>query len=187
MVNKRIIFYLLGVVLGCAAEDSDEISSDDDKHCVYEGETQKTSCFSTFREAIAFSTDGRIADAPESPRSDADRRWVDDRLRALTQDKALQSSPVDAIFYEHADYYGATLTARGSNTRNCTASIPNLKSIGWNDVISSFQLYNGCYVELYQHTNFERISGEFELFSNSMLSLGWWNDRTSSLELALLL
>jgi hypothetical protein len=63
-----------------------------------------------------------------------------------------------AIFYEHANKGGATLTYwGGSNCTTTTADADFSRSAmpaGWNDVISSWADFNSCDVKFYPHVGF---------------------------------
>jgi hypothetical protein len=146
---------------------------------VLDGTTNETDCFGTFDEAIAYSTNGAITDATNPD-------VLAERLDSLPRDKAATIHEVGAgdliaVFYEHWQYEGASLTVRG---KDCYANVSQLTRHNWNDVITSFRVYNGCSLTLYEHEFFKGREG---YYYENILELGPLNDKTSSLRSNLVL
>ncbi|SEM25190.1 peptidase inhibitor family I36 protein [Nonomuraea pusilla] len=114
------------------------------KHCVVTGtagqvaEASARRCFATFRESIAFATNGKITDAPVSPAQAMNDRDFVERLRLPAAPTPGISAEYRSlgIAYEHVNFGGGSLTFRGSV--GCGWRYPEFGQLGdWNDKISS--------------------------------------------------
>jgi len=147
-------------------------------------------CHSTFTDAIADATGGRVTDAPattELARDDAD---LDLRIdQAAEPDTVTDGSPFAAaparspyvlsIEYSARDYGGDAhiFTA----TAGCNPGGWQNEYVGnlANDVISSFRTFSGCKVRHFEHRDFEGASLDYQ---ESQAYIGdAMNDQTSSL------
>jgi hypothetical protein len=95
--------------------------------------------------------------------------------------------------YVDANYSGASLTlAVGSNGFTCTDDIssewgdpPNVDASvssmpgGWNDKISSFRGYAGCWTKIFEHSGFGGASLGYQ--ADTSYVGGAMNDKTSSI------
>jgi hypothetical protein len=97
-----------------------------------------------------------------------------------------QASTVIGVSYEHANYGGATLTHYvGTTGFVCTGTTSDVDASsssmpsGWNDVVSSFRVYSGCWGKYYENSGFGGASvgyqGDTSYVGSAM------NDRTSSI------
>ena len=187
-------------VSGCAVEAGEQFEESDSEattesalrapaeaapqHCVVSLDSGESTCYSSFSDAIAAATEGRIADAP----ADARAAVVDDtftaRLDAVGATVgASYATYVVGIFFQHSNYQGATYTITAGGT--CTSTLSDtdfsLASMasGWNDVVSSFKCYANCYCKIYEHTNFGGAT--YGYYSSSSYVGAAMNDRCSSI------
>ncbi|WP_283133028.1 hypothetical protein [Rhizohabitans arisaemae] len=156
-------------------------------HCVKRlGEGARTTCHTSFREAISVATDGRIPDAPEDARSFVKDPVYTARVNELGTERSQfgtsSASLIVSIEYQLTGHRGLTLTY--TNPTPCTSSksdvefSDDLTGDGWDNKISAFQGYNGCYVNHFQLSGF---GGESTGFRNGSGNLGWMDNRTTSL------
>ncbi|MGI5350255.1 helix-turn-helix domain-containing protein [Streptomyces sp. CA-250714] len=116
--------------------------------CLVNVATERRRCFSTFREAIAASTHGRITNAPVSARKAARDGRLIDRLREPTTAGGQEVRL--GILYQGRNYGGNAWVITGSsicktgNGRDHTLDLPGQENIG----ISSIVPVN-CWVELF--------------------------------------
>lgn len=113
------------------------------------------SCYSTFRDAIAFATGGVIVDAPE-----ANVALTDESFARRLEELGITANPTIVIGIDFTDirWQGSTFTwtadrlcdGNWSNRDFFVSSMPS----GWNDVISSFRTYVNCLTVLHEHINF---------------------------------
>jgi hypothetical protein len=99
-------------------------------HC-HDGKAPEIRCFA--------SADQRDVDIHEIETTGGDPRK-----------QAVEGSAITGVyyvvFYEHADYGGASFMA--------SVSYPNLGSIGWNDAVSSFKSLNGQRPKWWEHSDY---------------------------------
>jgi hypothetical protein len=126
-------------------------------HCVLRaastGKLAAPVCFDSFRAAIAFATDGRVADAPESASTAA----VDPAFAARLDGAVTAGSAVLGLEYVNVNYGGGSLTLSAAygcdNSSDVDWQFGSLPS-GWNDRISSFRSFSNCIQRLYRDVNF---------------------------------
>lgn len=150
-------------------------------HCVGRISSNEVSCYSTFREAVAFATGGAITDAPEARAALADENFTRriDALGAAPRDGAMLLGTV----FQDANFQGFSFTWLTGRACDGNASTPDfwvssLSPLGWNDTISSFHSYSNCRMVLFEHDNFagSQTPSAFDMsFVGSAM-----NDRASS-------
>ncbi|MFG2116031.1 hypothetical protein ACGFRB_25925 [Streptomyces sp. NPDC048718] len=141
------------------------------RHCVADTGNGTVSCFPTYREAIAFATQGRVTDAPDDTRAAAHDTKLQERLSGPRSEHGLKlaknseaglqgESRVLGTLYSDKDFGGSSLTYSG--TVGCGWRYPEFASMvsGWNDLASS-TASGQCDVTLYQHANFIGFSQTF--------------------------
>ncbi|BAU87307.1 hypothetical protein SLA_6440 [Streptomyces laurentii] len=141
------------------------------QHCVADTDNGAMSCFSSYREAIAFATKGRVTDAPEDTRVAAHDKKLQERLSGPRGEHGLKltknseaglqaTSRVLGTVYSDKDFGGSSLSLLGS--LGCGFRYPEFANLydGWNDSISS-TASGQCDVTLYQHANFIGFSQTF--------------------------
>jgi hypothetical protein len=110
-------------------------------------------CFASFRAAIAWATDGRVTDAPES----AGQAATDRRFAARLDGARAAARAVVGIDYADAGYRGGALTltapAGCDNDIDVDWQFPSLPA-RWNDRISSFRTYSNCLQQLFRDVSF---------------------------------
>jgi peptidase inhibitor family I36 len=157
-----------------AAVDAAPNSASSQRHCIQKASTtgslnEHVQCFKTFDAAISAATGGRV-----NLRSASSGRLVSPTelggAGPLTQ-------VILSIDYHDANFSGSTFTWYAST--GCgfyqTSSMPS----GWNDVVSSVDVFSSCAETLYHDSNFG--GSTFRIGVNgSAASLGSFNDQTSS-------
>ncbi|MEU7043110.1 hypothetical protein AB0A77_18890 [Streptomyces varsoviensis] len=147
------------------------------KNCVLNVDSGSTRCFTTFREAVTFSTRGRIADAPASAKNVARDHELLDRLRGVSAGRGGLTAQL-GILYKDWNYGGSSLILNGSgacangNGRDYTGEL-----VDWNDTVSSVAPV-GCWIELFVDAH---QSGYHQEYQTSTAYVGdSMNDRASS-------
>ncbi|MEV6521903.1 hypothetical protein AB0M43_08195 [Longispora sp. NPDC051575] len=127
------------------------------RHCAVQltQDGPRHQCFGTFRQAIAFGTDGAITSAP-----DATAAATDPGFQAEVEHPATRAANVlIGIEYDATNFGGNTFSvfryaACTGPTNDVDKQIVDLDVIGWNDKVSSFRTYNNCIADHYYLTNF---------------------------------
>ncbi|MEU8543641.1 hypothetical protein AB0C52_27240 [Streptomyces sp. NPDC048717] len=133
------------------------------RHCVADTDNGTMSCFPTYREAIAFATQGRVTDAPDDTRAAAHDKKLQERLSGPRSEHGLKlaknsgaglqaTTRVLGTIYSDKDFGGSSLNLVGS--LGCVR-YPVFSGLydGWNDSISSTNS-GQCDVTLFQHADF---------------------------------
>ncbi|MGG8410227.1 peptidase inhibitor family I36 protein [Streptomyces sp. 12297] len=155
-------------------------------HCVAHVSTHTTTCYDTFREAIADATDGRVTDAPAVPGKAARDKAFVAELNAPAGARVAASAEggvVGAVFYWDWNYGGASWTVEIPERckDNGTWDWGYTDLSGWNDAISSVLPANNCWVALYSDIYY---NGTNQLYTNATPYVGdAMNDRASSVQL----
>jgi len=156
-------------------------------HCVMSVDTGKQSCFSTFTEAFAMATGGRIIDAPDNAHAAlADPAFMA-RVGSLPPDQATKNdiagdgtTPLGTYFPDAGWQGDDDLTF--VSTRQCNSSMPipiTAMPSGWNDEISSFSNFPHCFSILYADGGFR---GRHTALAANLLYVGDdMNDQTSTI------
>ncbi|MFI1732045.1 hypothetical protein ACH40E_23090 [Streptomyces acidicola] len=160
-------------------------------HCVYNVSTDATACYSTFRAAIADATNGKVTDAPLSARtafSDASlQKRLDGPMPTAAGTTAAAVDYVLSIEYDIANLSPAngtlTITAGApcveDGQRDFTVNDIRDAWPSWNDRISSFQGYNTCDVNHYEHQ--VRNGGDTTGPKRVMTTMGDMSNKTTGL------
>lgn len=135
-------------------------------HCVTNLDSKISTCYDTFREAIAAATGGRITNASQEKAAKEDR-FVD-RLNASTETTTSRTSTdnqVIGVVYDGADFRGPShIYWAESQCSNDGAWNYHLENLGeWNNRISSLQVSGNCYMDLFTNQNFQ---GPHQLFTS---------------------
>ncbi|MFE5097379.1 peptidase inhibitor family I36 protein [Streptomyces sp. NPDC056638] len=138
-------------------------------HCVANLAAHKTTCYDTFREAIAVATSGRVTDAPATPEKAAkDKAFVAElnapaRSRNANVAANAQDSMVGAILYNDWNYGGGTYTLSipepCRNDGQWDYGYDELD--GFNDRTSSVLPANNCWIALYSDIYYNGTSQEY--------------------------
>jgi len=85
------------------------------------------------------------------------------------------------FLYKHADFNGSKIFIKAGK------NIKNLYKIGWNDQISSIELVDNAWIEIYEHANYQGASvtikdDVIDLANFSENIPGTWNDKISSIK-----
>ncbi len=85
------------------------------------------------------------------------------------------------ILYKHAEFKGSKIFIKAGK------NIKDLKSMGWNDMISSIELVDNAWIEIYEHKNYQGASvtikdDVIDLAKFSENIRGTWNDTISSIK-----
>ncbi|MEW2526272.1 hypothetical protein [Streptomyces sp. NPDC047071] len=166
---------LLSAALGTATANAATPQPAD--NCVVNVENGTSQCFTTFRQAIAATTHGRITDAPLSAK-DLDQTLVE-RLRGSVNTRGAQDVQL-GIIYEHSNYGGTSVTysagsgCQSGNGRDYTTDI----SGGMNNATSSLTTVS-CWLELWDSPG---TGGTHQEYQQSTSYVGdALNDRASSI------
>ncbi|MPY64095.1 hypothetical protein [Streptomyces spongiae] len=160
-------------------------------HCVYNLSTDTTACYSTFRAATADATNGKVTDAPISARAALADTSLQKRLDGPMPTAGVGTrEAVDyllSIEYDIANLSssGGTLTIKGNapcvedGQRDYTFNDVRDAWPSWNDRISSFQGYNTCDVNHYEHQVIN--GGDTTGPKRSMTTMGSMSNKTTGL------
>ncbi len=144
-------------------------------------------CYSTFTEAIAKATGGRVTDAPPDSADAAKDPDLTARLNApVSKDKYSVTADVLIgieyynIGYANPDYIFVAPWGCDSNKTYAEFWFDLWGDWGWNDEISSFRTFSGCMVKHWDLTGYR---GDSTPWQYDQYYIGdWMNDRTSSLQ-----
>ncbi|MEV0264363.1 hypothetical protein AB0I49_23925 [Streptomyces sp. NPDC050617] len=147
------------------------------KNCVLNLDSGSKRCFTTFREAIAFSTNGQVADAPVSAKGAAHDEKLLDRLRTSSTGKGALTAQL-GILYKDSNYRGSSLVLNaGSGCKSGNGRDYSGELVDWNDSVSSVSPV-ACWIELFADAH---QSGDHEEYHDSTAYVGnRMNDRASS-------
>ncbi|MFJ7416893.1 hypothetical protein ACIQWZ_39805 [Streptomyces sp. NPDC098077] len=166
-----------------AAEQAPRVSGTG-PHCVAQLETNKTTCYKTFRESVAAATGGRVTDATQE-KAARTPNFVDqlNKQASTRTSRTTANTSLVAIMYEDPYYSGASSisVAPGPCTSNGSWDW-EWRSIatGWNDRVSSFKLYSDCHLNAFEHFDF---GGASQYFGTDTSSLGLLDNQISSYRL----
>ncbi|QDQ15487.1 hypothetical protein [Streptomyces spectabilis] len=137
---------LLSTAIGTATAHAAQPQSQPADNSVVNVETGKSQCFTTFRQAIASTTHGRITNAPLSAK-DIDQTLVE-RLRGTTGTRGAQDVQL-GIIYEHSNYGGTSVThSAGSGCRSGNGRDYQTDISGGMDNQTSSLTTVSCWMEL---------------------------------------
>lgn len=157
-------------------------------HCVYNVSTDTSSCYSSFRAAIADATNGKVTDASLAARTTASfQKRMDGPMPTAAGAGAAAVDYVLSIEYDIANLSpsGGTLTITGNapcvedGQRDYTFNDIRDAWPSWNDRISSFQGYNTCDVNHYEHQ--VRNGGDTTGPKRAMTTMGSMSNKTTGL------
>ncbi|MFE6158102.1 hypothetical protein ACFQ7F_04190 [Streptomyces sp. NPDC056486] len=158
------------------------------RHCVLDASTGEQRCFGTFDEAIDRATDGRVTDAPASPRaavtSSAFRATMSKASASASakEDTAAAGDVVQGTFFSDPGYSGDTLTISGPSLCEKDGWVNWQHDLGddWKNRISSVQPWGNCAIWLYPEPN---LGGDRDgPFDENTADVGqMMNDRTQSI------
>lgn len=85
------------------------------------------------------------------------------------------------ILYKHAEFKGSKIFIKAGK------NIKDLNKMGWNDIISSIELVDNAWIEIYEHKNYRGASVTIkddiiDLAEFSEEIRGTWNDKISSIK-----
>jgi hypothetical protein len=171
---KRVITCLSLIVLLLFANAAAAEAAGAQRHCIGQASSsgsvaQPLRCFKTFGAAINAATRGKV-----NLKNAETGRLIS---RSEVDGTSPLSQVILSIDYHDANFSGSTFTWYAST--GCgwyqTSSMPS----GWNDVVSSVDVFSGCAETLYHDSNFG--GSTFRIGVNgSAASLGSFNDQTSS-------
>ncbi|MFJ7417821.1 hypothetical protein ACIQXD_04295 [Streptomyces uncialis] len=181
--------FATGLLLGCTAiavPAQAQAAEKPGDHCVANLSTGSNECFGTFRESIAFATNGQVTDAPLTARAAVADKTLKAKLEGPQTAGANRAAAYAlSIEYQLSGYGGATLTITANapcvqdGQRDFTVN--DIRDIDpwWNDRISSFQGYNTCDVNHYENQVVN--GGDTTGPKASMSSMGAMDNKTTGL------
>ncbi|MCS0606376.1 hypothetical protein NX794_34985 [Streptomyces sp. LP11] len=149
------------------------------RNCVLNVDSGSEHCYSTFREAIASSTGGRITDAPLSGKH-IDQKLAD-RLKSSPAVKGAQAVQLGVV-YTDSNYGGSTLVLNGDHaclSGNGRDAQTNLSGTFDNSVSSLTTL--SCWLELWDAPDTAGVHQEYQQSTSYVGDA--MNDRASSIAL----
>ncbi|GLZ01361.1 hypothetical protein [Actinoplanes sp. NBRC 103695] len=160
------------------------------KHCVTNVSDETTSCYGTFRQAIASATSGRITDAPLNPADAVASKAFEKRINAITELNKAGATQLAVTLsieydwaYEQTNEGSVTYTADyGCDNTNDVDWQVNWVGDDWNDRISSFHNYSNCSNIHFAHVDFGTPSNGIYRSVGSMADTGGLNNQTSSIQ-----
>ncbi|WP_371530932.1 hypothetical protein OG302_37695 [Streptomyces sp. NBC_01283] len=148
------------------------------RHCVLDASTGERACFGTFTEAMDRATDGRVTDAPATPRAAA----TSSAFRAETEAEAKAGDVIQGTFFSDPGFSGDTLTISGPSLCEKDGWVNWQYDLGddWKNRISSVQPWGNCAIWLYPEPD---LGGDRDgPFDENTADVGqMMNDRTQSI------
>ncbi|MFE2042639.1 hypothetical protein ACFXAZ_17265 [Streptomyces sp. NPDC059477] len=185
MRNRMIAAATAVAAMGIALTAAPTQAAENSRHCVVNVSTGAESCYTSFTDAIAKSTEGRITDAPDDSRAAVNDTRLVNRLNERTTTKsdtgAAASAPI-SIMYKNADFGGDSLIYVGDF--DCSWELTDVNytleliGSGFNDEIGSYRAYRGCRLKLFEHRGW---SGGSIDFWGTRTDLGILDDKASSI------
>ncbi|MFI9240571.1 peptidase inhibitor family I36 protein [Streptomyces sp. NPDC053079] len=171
---------LAAVSTPALAQEADSARATTSRHCVVDADNGTKSCFSTYRESVAFATGGRVTDAPNDTRAAVRDTKFQERLSGPRNEHgaklAMNASSVLGTMYGDKDFGGGSMAFVGSSGCTRYSEFENLYD--WNDRISSVAS-GQCNITLYQHSNYLGFS---QTYSGAVPYVGdAMNDQASSI------
>ncbi|MFF6971211.1 MULTISPECIES: hypothetical protein [Streptomyces] len=138
-----------------------------ESHCINNSGTQTTTCYGTFREAVAAVTGSRVTDVPTQAKAGKDKQFIN-KLNASIKSSAAkkgsfgaanQANYIRVILFEDANYGGSSYINYGPG--GCrddgfwNGHHDNLSQVNFNDRTSSLKTASNCYVELFSAAYFQ--------------------------------
>ncbi|MTE18989.1 hypothetical protein F0L17_07555 [Streptomyces sp. TRM43335] len=142
------------------------------------------SCFSSFTDAVAAATDGRITDAPASPRRAAGDTAFRAEAKGLaaSAEAARSSDVIQGTFFEDENYGGDSLTVYGAAPCEKDGWVDYQLDLSddWKNKITSVQPWANCWIWLYPEPG---LNGDRDgPFKENTPNIGpFMNDRTQSI------
>ncbi|MEV5239503.1 hypothetical protein AB0K89_10375 [Streptomyces cinnamoneus] len=177
---------LAAVSTPALAQESGSARAATSRHCVVDTDNGTKSCFSTYRESVAFATGGRVTDAPNDTRTAVLDKKFQERLSGPRSEHGVKlaknatsaragAQSVLGTIYGDKDFGGGSVALLGSGGCKRYSEFANLYE--WNDRISSVS--SGlCNITLHQHSDFLGFS---QTYSGAVPYVGdAMNDQASS-------
>jgi hypothetical protein len=145
-------------------------------------------CYNSFTEAIAAATNGKIKDAPIDSRVAMNDKALLAKLnptgdKKIPKDKnALEVTGIVAIIFYDDGFGTPSLIWTGpacSDTLDDIDSSVRYVGDDWNDDFESIQMFNNCWVKLFEHIDF---GGSSLGWTNTLSDFGVLNDEVSSMQ-----
>ncbi|GLF99587.1 hypothetical protein [Streptomyces yaizuensis] len=145
------------------------------EQCVADVATKKVTCFDTFREAAKAGSEGAVttADNPAELKAAMGAMAREDWGNGRTW---LGTASWDAGHGGDSLYFWGDRTCLTGNGEDYAWDLGGSR---WNDQISSLTPSSGCWITLYQHSQWGGSMSD--PFKSPAADLGWWNDRTSTI------
>ncbi|MDK0520659.1 hypothetical protein [Streptomyces sp. ML-6] len=135
-------------------------------YCVVKVSEGKTTCYDTFREYMAVLSGGRITDAPAPEKAATDKKFQARMNKTLNGPVTTMGEYTGAQLYEHGHFggraIGYALSEPCKNDGKWDAEMTNLDDMNFDDMTSSVQTWNNCYIVLYSSANFKGISNTYD-------------------------
>ncbi|MGW6057768.1 hypothetical protein [Streptomyces sp. NPDC055189] len=149
------------------------------RHCTLDASTGEQRCFGTFDEAIERATDGRVSDAPATPRAAVTSSAF---RAAVREDSSAAGDVVQGTFFSDPGFSGDTLTISGPSLCEKDGWVNWQYDLGddWKNRISSVQPWGNCAIWLYPEPG---LGGDRDgPFDENTADVGqMMNDRTQSI------
>ena len=139
-------------------------------------ESHEPTCFSTFPEALAFATKGKIQ------LTAADPSLVAAEFESVSESVlATYLIGIEYVSPHREPFWGSWLITRGWSCAEADPYVATMQP-GWNDVISSSKTYEGCnHSYHYEHSNFGGAVLDCPRGTACFYDLGVLSDATSSI------
>ncbi|QKV94486.1 hypothetical protein HUT19_24255 [Streptomyces sp. NA02950] len=162
------------------------------RHCVVDARSGQQSCFATFTAAVDRATDGRVTDAPATPREAAAspsfraelsglRATAASRAASKARTKA-EGDVIQGTFFDGKNFTGSSLTITGPGLceKDGWVNYQHDLADDWKNRISSVQPWGNCAVWLYPEPG---LGGDRDgPFDENTADIGqMMNDRTQSI------
>ncbi|MFB8441547.1 hypothetical protein ACFC7A_21120 [Streptomyces niveus] len=185
-MRKRMLASAVAVAgMGMALTAQPTQAVQKDRHCVVNVSTGAQSCYTSFTDAVAKATGGRVTDAPDDSRAAMSDSRLLNRLNARPTTKAGTGAAALApisIMYKDADFRGDSLIYQGEF--DCSPTLTDINytveliRADFNDEIGSYRAFRGCRLSLFEHRGW---AGGLIGFAGDRTDLGILDDKASSI------
>jgi hypothetical protein len=123
------------------------------RHCVADARSGQQRCYGTFTEAVERATDGRVTDAPATPRAAARSGAFRAEVSGVTAkaDAGAAGDVIQGTFFDDKGFSGASLTLTGPAPCEKDGWVNYQFDLGddWKNRVSSVQPWGNCAIWLY--------------------------------------
>jgi hypothetical protein len=170
--------------LAPAANAAPPASAGAKTHCAVNVSNNSMKCFSSFKEAIALATGGKVTNAPTS----AAEATADASFAAAVNaadDVSAATNTLIGVEWWNKNYSGNDLDFYGTSGK-CSVATTDVDYVAsdlysWNNKISSFFVYGDCLQKSWDNINYKGSNTGWRGDTANLTDVGW-NDRIESIK-----